>query len=302
LPNTHTLRAYCLVAISLAVSLLLAPALSVGTALGAEPGEGEMFGPPAALLDEYQVVVHYGSPIAEGLGILGQSPPEEAASRLQDQTARFDELNGGRGALGAMEVIYGMALAEPGTEGTHVGYLDDDTVTRYIALAEERDLQLILDLQLGRADVSDEVARIERFLRHPRVHVAIDPEYAVGPWGVPIVDTGFVSGAEINEAQRVVSEIVRRENLPPKLLVIHQFMEETIIDGHDVERVPGVELVLNMDAYGDIESKLERYREFAHRPYAHRRSYNVFMQLDTRVQDERELLELDPLPDMFMYQ
>jgi hypothetical protein len=161
---------------------------------------------------------------------------------------------------------------------------------------------VILDLQIGRNDPSGEVRKIERFLKNPRVHVAVDPEYAVGPTGIPIVDSGRITGDEINEVQREVRRIVRENNLPPKMVIVHQFMDHTIVDGEDVERYGSVDLVLNMDAFGDVPSKINMYEHFASKPWAHRKSYNVFLKQDSHISSEEELLQLDPMPDMFMYQ
>lgn len=254
------------------------------------------------LVEDNQVVVFYGTPRASGLGILGTFEPEEAARRLATQTRVFDRANGDRGAIGAMEVIYGMVTAEPGPRNDHVAYLKDSEIQPYLDLAEEYDHQVILDLQIGRNDPSDEIRKIERFLKNPRVHVAIDPEYAVGPHGVPIVNSGRITGDEINEVQREVRRIVRKHNLPPKMVIVHQFMDHTIIDGEDVRRYGGINLILNMDAFGDVPAKIRMYEHFASKSWAHRNSYNVFLKQDSHISSEEELLKLDPMPDMFMYQ
>ena len=259
-------------------------------------------GPPAHLLEHNQMVVFYGSPIAAGLGILGAFEVEEAAQRVRDHAGTFDAINGDRGVVPAFDLIYGIAMDEPTENGLFVSYLPDWEVQRYLDMAERYDLQLILDLQIGRANIIDEVRNIERFLVNPRVHVAIDPEYAVGPDGFPIFTPGRISGHQINEVQRYLADLVLRENLPPKLLVIHQYMDETITEGEATEKLGEVDVVLNMDAYGPVIDKLDKYVEYAHRPYAHRDSFNIFLQLDERVLTERELLSLAPQPDVVFYQ
>lgn len=249
-----------------------------------------------------QVVAYYGTPNAPALGILGQFEPEEAAQKLEDHVANIDRLNGPRGATGAMDLIYGMAIAEPGPEGNHVGYLDDDIVEQYIDIAEEHDLQLILDLHIAQSDPLTEVKRVERFLKNPRVHVAIDGEYAVGPGGIPLDSLGQVTADQMNDVQEYVDELVRENDLPKKMVIMHQFMDETLVDGEKIREYDNVDFVLNMDAWGDTASKHERYEHFASKPWAHRMSYNIFMQLDDRVEPDRELVRLAPKADMFMYQ
>lgn len=287
-------------------SAVAALAIAVAVLAGAAtPSRAEGEAPRDAggsLLEDNNLVVYYGSPRYSGLGVLGTTDAVTISAGLELARARFDEANGDRGAVGAMELIYGMALADPGKYGNYVGYLNDRTVRRYIETAEENDQIVILDLQIGRGRILDEVRKIERFLRDPRVHVAIDPEYAVGPQGVPIETPGRITGEEINDVQRYLARIARRYGLPNKLLVVHQYMDETIVDGAAVERVAGVDLVLNMDAYGAHQAKIEKYLRYAARPYAHYRSYNVFLKQDERVPDVEELLDIWPAPDVIMYQ
>src|SRR5262249_24728669 len=142
------------------------------------------------------------------------------------------------------------------------------------------DLQIILDLQIGRGNMLDEVRKIERFLVNPRVHVAIDPEYAVGPSGVPLWTPGRINGNEINDVQDYLAWLIAQYQLPPKMLVIHQYLEDTVVDGHVARQVPNVDLVLNMDGIGAPDDKAQKYQMFASRPYAVRKSYNVFILYD----------------------
>lgn len=257
---------------------------------------------PHSLFDNAQIVTFYGTPLAAGMGVLGTFPPDEMAQRLKGQAQIYDDLNGDRSVVGAMDLIYGVVQSEPTNNGLYVSYLDDARVEEYIRLAEQYDLQLILDLQIGRSTVADEIQKIERFLLNPRVHVAIDPEYAVGPNGYPIHTPGVISGHDINGAQLYLSELTAAHNLPPKMLVIHQFMDGTIIEGDVTAELPNVDLVLNMDAFGPYADKVDKYRHYASRPYAHHRSFNIFLKQDEPVGTEQDVLALDPMPDMVMYQ
>lgn len=257
---------------------------------------------PALPLEKDQMVVFYGTPLASGLGILGMFDADEAAVRVKAQTAVFDELNGDRGAFGALDVIYALAQAEPTPNGLYVRYLKDATVQRYIDVAERHDVQLILDLQIGRGDILGEVRKIERFLLHPRVHVAIDPEYAVGPHGKPIKSPGRISGHQMNDVQRYIDDLVRAHDLPPKMVIVHQYMNATVTDGDVTLAFPNVDLVLNMDAFGKPHQKIERYHQFASRPYARRDGFNIFLKQDERVMSEQEVLDISPMPDVIFYQ
>jgi hypothetical protein len=254
------------------------------------------------LLEANQVVVFYGSPLSDGLGILGKFDPEDAADRVRRMAFKYDRKNGDRGAIGALDLIYAMAMDHPTDNGLYLRYLEDHVVERYLRAAEAQGVELILDLQIGRGDILEEVRKIERFLLNPRVHVAIDPEYAVGPWGEPILTPGYITGDQINAVQDYVAELVRAHGLPQKMVVLHQFMDETVVDGQATRAVPEVELVLNMDAFGASQDKHKKYRDYAQLPYAERDSYNIFLKQDDRVPSEEEVLELSPEPDVVFYQ
>lgn len=277
-------------------------ALVAGIAASSSAGEAAEAPRPIRAFDEAQMVVFYGTPRTSGLGVLGRWEAAEAARQVQARAETFDRLNGDRDVVPAMEIIYGMVTAEAGPRGDHVTYLSDDELQPYLDAAEELDQQVILDLQIGRNDPSSEIDRIAHLLENPRVHVAIDPEYAVGPQGVPLQTLGRITGDEVNEVQEAVRRIVEEHDLPPKMVVVHQFMDDTMVDGEAIERIDGVDLVLNMDAWGDVAAKKHMYEHFAAKPWAHNRSYNVFLRLDSAVSSEEELLQLAPTPDMFMYQ
>jgi hypothetical protein len=258
--------------------------------------------PPASVLANNQVVVFYGSPNHPGMGILGVFPPEESAQRVKAEAAVYDSLNGDRGAVPALDLIYATVQSEPTSNGLYLRYLKDDVVRTYLELADRYDLQVILDLQIGRGNVAEEVRKIEPYLHNPRVHVAIDPEYAVGPNGVPLRTPGRISGADINEVQGYLSDLIAREGLPPKMLIIHQYLEGTVIDGEATQVVPNVDLVVNMDAFGNPQEKQQKYQMFSARPYAEHRSFNIFLRHDDHVLSEEEAIALNPSPDVIFYQ
>ncbi|TAK63414.1 MAG: hypothetical protein EPO22_06630 [Dehalococcoidia bacterium] len=258
--------------------------------------------PPPSVLAGNQLVVFYGSPVSDQLGILGAFTPEDAAARVRDQAAIYDGINGDRGAVPALDLIYEMVQSEPTENGLYLRYLDPAVVQSYLAVAHSAGVQLILDLQIGRGDPLAEVRGLEPFLRDPIVHVAIDPEYAVGPEGVPIETPGTITGQQINDVQDYLAGIVAQGNLPPKMLIIHQYLDGTVVDGDAVRDTQGVSLVLNMDAFGDLARKVEKYRMFSTRSYARHKAFNIFLKHDDAVMSEADIEAIDPQPDVIFYQ
>jgi hypothetical protein len=258
--------------------------------------------PSPPVLRDNQIIVYYGTPLADGLGILGTMPPAEAAAEVAERARLYDSLNGDIGAIGALDVIYSLAQAEPTSNGMYIRHLEDHYVDEYLRVAEEHDLQVFLDLQIGRRQILEEVRGIEKFLLNPRVHVAIDPEYAVGPEGVPIATPGRITGDQINDVQAYLRELVATHGLPGKVLVLHQYMEDTVIDAERVETVPEVDFVLNMDGLGDVGDKKEKYEHFSSKPHSKNDAFNIFLLHDHRVLSEDEILGLSPVPRIVFYQ
>lgn len=258
--------------------------------------------PTASVLGNNQVVVFYGLPDYPDLGVLGAYAPPDAARAVRAQAAEYDAINGDDGAAAMLDLVYAQAQADPTENGLYLRYLPDDVVQRYIEVANQFDVQVTLDLQIGRGDPLDEVRKIERYLRDPRVHVAIDPEYAVGPEGVPGDAPGVISGKQVNAIQDYVAGVVEQYNLPPKLIVVHQYLDDTVTDADEIRSVAGVDLVFNMDAFGGITEKAERYAKFSRRGHSRYHGFNVFLRHDDRVMSADEVLRLSPTPHVIFYQ
>lgn len=247
-----------------------------------------------------QVVAYYGSPRTPAMGLLGQLPPEEVADALAAHAARFDALNGDDAIVPALHLVYAVAQPLPGPDGLYLTYVDDATVRRYLDLARRRGFVLVLDLQIGHSTVLDELLKIDRFLREPDVMVAIDPEFALAGDQLPGGPVGSVTASDINAAQWYLSELVRQERLPRKMLVVHQFEIDMIRSPQEIVRSAGADLVIDMDGYGRAEIKEVKYRRYTQfAPYG---GIKIFPQHDPDPLTEQQLLDIEPRPVFFVYQ
>ncbi len=78
-----------------------------------------------------------------------------------------------------------------------------------------------MDVQIGYSTIADEIEVLTPYLEREHVYLAIDPEYDMSPGEIPGQHFGSSTGEEIMDAARTLSELVEREDLPPKVLVIH---------------------------------------------------------------------------------
>jgi hypothetical protein len=288
------------------VLLLVGGLLAFGGEGDGEP-EASSEPRPAALprggrtiLPDHRVVAYYGAPQDDELGILGIGPPRRAARRLERQAGPYSRP--GRPVLPAFELIAAIVTSESGDGGDHSMRQDDSTIRRYLRVARAHRMLLLLDIQPGYAPFLQEAKALERWLREPDVGLALDPEWSMEPPLLPAQEIGSTDAATVNEVSRYLSGIVRRHDLPQKLLVVHRFTADMIENEHELERNPGVALVVNVDGFGDQPNKVSKYREFTKDLPRRFNGFKLFYQEDLNLMNPAQVLRLRPEPDLVVYE
>ena len=261
--------------------------------------EGLAFG--ESMFPRCRVVALYGNDSTSVLGVLGEQPPAEAVDRLQAVVEGWR--NSDRPIQGAFELIATIATAAPGASGNYRSRSSPERVQRYLDVVDEAGLILILDIQPGRSDFLSEVRHYEEFLRLPNVHVALDPEWRVrddqAPGGGLV---GQVDAWEVNAVAEYLAAIVAEEELPDKLLVVHQFQIRMITDKASLVEPEGITLTIHMDGFGTRDQKLETYR-LVHVDEPWNNGFKLFYDEDIDMYQPDEVLSLvDPVPDLVTYQ
>ena len=280
---------------------LLEPLLTIDLA-GRFPEMAVTLAPTRSLLPDSQIVSYYGNPASAAMGILGTADIETIADALAEQAARYDRLNGDIDVIPAIHPVYAVAQAQPTDNGLYLSYVNDATVQRYLKLTEERGMLLFLDLQIARSTVAAEVEKVLPYLRHPQVHLALDPEFAVSGRAVPGAVIGSLNANDIGEAQAMLQALVLEERIPPKLLMVHQFIDDMVVGGDAIQPYPDVALIIDMDGFGPPDVKRATYERYAERPYAAHAAIKLFLQHDTDLMSERDVLRLEPTPAIVVYQ
>ena len=122
------------------------------------------------------------------------------------------------------------------------------------------------------------------------------------PGQLPGQQIGDTDAGTVNEVSRYLSDIVRRGNLPQKLLVVHRFTEGMIKDERRLRAYPGVALTVNVDGFGDRPNKVAKYREFTRGRRDRRHGFKLFYEEDTGLMSPRQVLRLRPSPDLVVYE
>ena len=253
-------------------------------------------------LKENRLVAYYGHPYVAEMGILGEYDPDELMNKLKEQTAVYSRLDPDRPAIPTIELIASVAQPEPGPDRLFVTQTPKEEILKYIELAKKNDALVLLDVQLGRATVMQEVEILAEYLKEPNVHLAIDTEYSIDEGEIPGQDLGEVDGPEIQEAVQYLDELVERENIPDKILMIHQFESGIVTNKDTIKPTPNVQVVLHADGFGGSGDKAVKYAFLARDEPIQYGGFKVFYKQDTPVLTPEEVLQLDPAPAIVTYQ
>lgn len=250
------------------------------------------------ILPENRVLAIYGAPQL-GSTALGERSAG-AAARLAVRQARPYERGGERPVIPALDLIGVVANSTPGADRRYRTRQPPELIDAYLAAARRAGARLMLDVQPGRSPIGDEIAYLEPWLAEPDVDLAIDPEWNVGRRGVPGQTVGSVSARELNSAARALARIVKRNDLPPKLLVVHQFRKGSIRHRRAIKPRRNVEVTLNFDGIGAPGPKVAGYEALSVGGLFN--GFSLFYRLDTPLMSPREVLRLEPAVDFLLYQ
>jgi hypothetical protein len=258
---------------------------------------------PPSVFERAQVVSFYGYPGFPVMGELGAHTPRNAVTLVSRVAAEYDALNGSREVIPALHLIVAVAQRYSGNDGLYLTRMEPELLSEYVEAAREGGVLLFLDIQVGWSDVLLEVGWLAEALREPFVHLAIDPEFAtLGRGAPPGVAIGSLEAAEVNAVQRYLARMVRLLDLPPKLLVLHQFLDHMLLDVDAYDDVAEVEIVIDMDGYGGDGAKLSKYDRYALSDYAERAAIKLFYHWDAPLLTPARLQALEHPPDLVIYQ
>jgi hypothetical protein len=130
------------------------------------------------------------------------------------------------------------------------------------------------------------------------VHLALDPEFAMGEGEIPGQTVGGYTAEEINSVQDVLQDIVRSEGIPDKLLIVHQFEVGMIERPWNISPRENVSVVVTMDGIGDPHSKISHFKTYSES--AEYSGIKLFYEMDKPLLTEAEVARL--YPSVVIYQ
>jgi hypothetical protein len=263
------------------------------------PLEARMKG---AILPKYRVLSYYGFPGNEYMGILGEHDPDDLLSILQEQAAAYEAVDDSRPIKLAFEIIASVAQRDAMADNSYLSYTSRDYIDKYVKFTRDNDLLLLLDMQFGRRTVKQEIGAVLEWLQEPHVHIALDPEFAVKDGEVPGETLGSIDAKDVAYAQKRLARFCEDQNLPPKILIVHQFNLYSISNRDQIKTVDGVQLVLEVDGWGPPDDKRATYGVVADAPNIEYFGFKLWYEQDDPLMTESDVLALTPSPDVIIYQ
>jgi hypothetical protein len=246
-----------------------------------------------------RLVSVYGAPQL-GATIVGRKSPQAAARQAVRLAGRYSESDL-RPGLPTIDLIATIATADGGSDGKFRTRQTPELLDAYLAAARQAGARLMLDIQPGRSSFRREVRALRPWLRQPDVDIALDPEWNVGRRGIPGQTEGSVGPRQVNRVSNLIAHTVRVNQLPPKLLVVHQFREDSVRAERRILQRPGrVDVALNFDGIGSPGAKVAGYEALAASDLFN--GFSIFVRLDTRTMEPEEVVGLEPPADFVMYQ
>ncbi|MFV5690754.1 hypothetical protein ACM55K_01875 [Flavobacterium sp. LT1R49] len=261
---------------------------------------------PGALLPYNRIIAYYGNLYSTRMGILGELPRNEMIKKLQGEIAKWQAADPSVKTIPALHYIAVTAQGAPGKDNKHRMRMPFKQIDTILSWAKPINALVFLDIQVGHSTVKAEVAELEQYLALPNVHLGIDPEFSMKNGERPGSKIGNFTAADINDAIDILANIVRKNKLTPKVLVVHRFTQGMVKNYKEIKKVPEVQIVMDMDGFGDKVLKKDSYMSYIYREPVQFTGFKLFYKNDIRknwvMYTPAELIKFTPKPIYIQYQ
>jgi hypothetical protein len=262
---------------------------------------------PGALLPGNRIVAYYGNFYSKGMGVLGQYPEAEMIAKLKAAVAQWQAADPSTPVIPAIDYIDVTAQGSAGKDGKYRLRMPDSQIDHALELAKQVNGIVILDIQVGLSDLQTELPLLSTYLAMPNVHLAIDPEFAMHNGTKPGRVIGSFSSADVNYAAQFLADLVRKNNVPPKVLIVHRFTEDMVTGYKNIQPLPEVQIVVDMDGWGFGAKKINTYNSVVSSEPIQFTGFKLFYKNDLLPPSKAlltpsQVLQLTPAPSFIQYQ
>ena len=260
-----------------------------------------------ALFPHHRIIAYYGNLYSTRMGILGELPKPQMFAKLKGELDAWRKADPSTPVKPALHYIVTTAQGSPGSGGKYRLRMPNKEIDKVMAMAAEIDALVFLDIQVGLSNLREEIPVIEKYLQLPNVHLGIDTEFSMKGGQKPGSVIGTFDAGDINYASQYLKELVQKNNLPPKILVVHRFTQNMVKDYKSIKKHPEVQIVMDMDGWGSPARKINTYKLFVYGEPVQFTGFKLFYKNDLREPPHRmltpaELLKLKPVPMYIQYQ
>jgi hypothetical protein len=260
-----------------------------------------------AILPFHRVIAYYGNLLSKGMGVLGEYPEDVMLQKLNVEVKKWEKADPTTPVVPALHYIAVTAQESAGKDGKYRLRMPDSQIDEVLRMAKKIDALVFIDIQVGKSTVQSELPLLEKYLKMPNVHFGIDPEFSMKTGKRPGTVIGTMDAADINYTAAYLAKLVRENNLPPKILVVHRFTEDMVTGYKQIKPLPEVQIVIAMDGWGHPAKKLNTYRQVVYEEPVQFAGFKIFYKNDLRAPSTHmltpeEVLKLKPQPVYIQYQ
>lgn len=282
--------------------------LANGDTTGKWPVKNTPYPLAGAILPFKRVIAYYGNLHSKKMGALGEYAPKEMWKRLHVEVKRWEKADPSTPVQPALHYIAAVASGTPGKDGKYINRMANKQIDSVIAISKMYPGTIVfLDVQVALSTIKNELPHIEKYLELPFVHLGIDPEFSMKDGSLPGKKIGTYDAADINYVTQYLADIVKKYNLPPKILTVHRFTKKMVTNYKNIKLRPEVQVVMHMDGWGEPDLKFGTYRYFIQNEPVQFTGFKLFYKNDIKKAPHRmltpeELLKLTPKPIYIQYQ
>jgi hypothetical protein len=281
--------------------------LANGDTTGRWPVKKQPYPVPGAVLPFKRVVAFYGNLFSKKMGILGELPPKQMLAKLKGEVKNWERADPNTPVQPALHYIAVVAQGDGGKDGKYRYRMPFKQIDTILSLAKQSNAIVFLDVQVALSTIQSELPQLEKYLSMPQVHFGMDPEFSMKDGSKPGKKIGTFDAADINFVSEYLAGLVKKNNLPPKILVIHRFTRKMVTSYKNIKLRPEVQVVIDMDGWGEPDLKLGTYRNHIFPEPVQYTGFKLFYKNDIKkaphhMLTPQEVLKYKPQPIYIQYQ
>lgn len=260
-----------------------------------------------AILPYKRIIAFYGNLYSTRMGILGELPKYQMFAKLKEEVRKWEKADPKTPVQPALHYIAVTAQGAPGPGNTYRMRMPFKQIDTVVNWAKEINGLVFIDVQVGLSTIQKELPEFEQYLKLPNVHFGMDPEFSMKSGDKPGAVIGTYDAADINYVVDYLTNIVKKYNLPPKVLVVHRFTQKMVTNYQNIKKTPEVQIVMHMDGWGEPAKKLGTYKYFIQSEPVQFTGFKLFYKNDLKREPNRmltpdELMKVKPRPLYIQYQ